>query len=422
MKNWILAAVIISLTGLIAVQVVLLGTGLRLEKQRFDEKVKNAMYEVQKSIAIEDSLSHIVAELSTISADYYLKKQDSLYAEGKRELEQLFSEALAKQNISIDFSFAISDESQESVFIASSNFDRSDPRFSHYKILLEGKVIARCRCILVLHLKIDNLFNYLLGQLAYLFIPSILFILVILGCLAFLMFTLNKQKQLDQIKNDFINNLTHELKTPVFSISLTSKVLKESIKQQKVDKSQHLLQLIDKENEKLKSHINKVLELASLEGRQHILQKESCDVHELIREVVQDFSFKVEAKNGRLEQDLQAQHSVLNVDKVHFANVLQNLLENALKYSPENPEIKIETYNEGRKFIALIEDKGIGIAEEHQKSIFEKFYRVSTGDLHAVKGFGLGLNYVKQIVEAHGGKISVKSRVGEGTQFKIIVS
>lgn len=422
MKNWILTAVVLSLTGLIVVQVVLLGTGLRLEKQRFDEKVKRTMYEVQQSIGRQEKLSRGVAELSVISEDYYLTKKDSLYLGVEQQIEFFFAKKLSAESIGLIFSFAISDETQKKVFIASSNFDQLDQRFSHYKILLEGKVIQKCHCILVLHLKIDNLFNYLLRQLAYLIIPSVLFILVILGSLSFLIYTLNKQKQLDQIKNDFINNLTHELKTPVFSISLTSKVLKESVRQNKPEKSQHLLSLIDKESEKLKTHINKVLELASLEGKQHILQKENYDIHALIEEVAQDFSFKVAAKNGTLHQELKASSFSLKIDKTHFSNVLQNLLENALKYNLENPNIKIKTHNEGDKLVISIQDNGIGISAEHQKYIFEKFYRVSTGDVHVVKGFGLGLNYVKQIVEAHGGIISVESQLDKGSQFKITMA
>ena len=228
---------------------------------------------------------------------------------------------------------------------------------------------------------------------------------------------MNRQKKLLAIKNDFINNLTHELKTPVFSISLLTKVFEERLKQKETDKLENYLNLLEIENQKLKGHIDKVLELASLENGKYSLQKEVCDFHEIINEAVSTFSLKIESAQGQLSKNFQSVKSQLLVDRDHFKNVIQNLLDNAIKYSKEQPSIAISTQSTSDKLSIAISDKGIGIAPEHHKQLFEKFYRVTTGNLHTIKGFGLGLSYVKYIVEAHGGSIRVQSKQHEGATF-----
>jgi two-component system phosphate regulon sensor histidine kinase PhoR len=221
------------------------------------------------------------------------------------------------------------------------------------------------------------------------------------------------------VKNDFINNLTHELKTPVFSISLLTKVFKEHLKQNKTEKLEAYLDLLEKENTKLKGHIDKVLELASLENGKYNLQKEPCDFHELINDAVAGFSLKLEAQQGKLQKTFQAMSTKLAIDRTHFKNVIQNLLDNAIKYSKGQPDIQIFTQSDQHKLSIMVSDKGIGIAPEHQRHLFDKFYRVTNGNIHPVKGFGLGLSYVKYIVEAHGGSISVDSKKDEGATFTL---
>jgi two-component system phosphate regulon sensor histidine kinase PhoR len=243
--------------------------------------------------------------------------------------------------------------------------------------------------------------------------------LVLIACMAWLFRMLKQQRKLDRVKNDFINNLTHELKTPVFSISLLLKLVRKSISDGKKEKTEEYLQLIEKENKQLKGHIDMVLELASLESGKFNLELRPTKVHALLQEILSQFQPKLEDKNGTLHVTIEPIANDLHIDKSHFQNMLNNLLENALKYNDKTPIIEINTRLEEQKYYIEIKDNGIGISADDQKQIFDKFYRVSTGDLHQVKGFGLGLNYVKQVIEAHKGQITVKSKIGEGSTFTI---
>ncbi len=268
-----------------------------------------------------------------------------------------------------------------------------------------------------LHIDIENLFTYLLAELDYLVVPSVLCLLALLISLALLIHILQREQKLNSIKNDFINNLTHELKTPIFSISLSNKMAKENLTKSNYEKVIEFLSIIENENNKLKTHTEKVLELASLENPNHQLQKEDTDLHILLNEVANEFSQKIKTKNGHLEMQLNASHFNLKADKNHFKNTIYNLLDNALKYGKEKPTIKIISKNEKQLFILKIKDNGPGISAADQKYIFDKFYRIPTNNAQHVKGFGLGLNYVKQVVKAHGGKVGVESKIGEGAVF-----
>ena len=253
-------------------------------------------------------------------------------------------------------------------------------------------------------------------------LPSVLFFLMMVLCIFFLVNMLRKEERLNSVKNDFINNLTHELNTPVFSIGLATKLLEEQIEAGKIKNATELIKLINKENDKLKGHINKVLELASLERPSYQLELKKATANALIQELVERFELKVKERGGRLNWQLDATEDSCMLDEFHFKGVVQNLLDNALKYSQEHPLIDVRTQNINTMFQLTIADKGIGIGAQDKARIFEKFYRVSTQNKHEVKGFGLGLYYVKQIVEAHGGRIEVESKQGEGSIFIVTLN
>jgi two-component system phosphate regulon sensor histidine kinase PhoR len=420
LKSRLIAIIIlVSLIGLLLIQFRLLVVGARLEKVKFDQKIEEVLFNVNEALNGKNPVGNALVKL--IQEEVYEEEETNVYlyeiVEGG--LTKLFESQLNKQGITADFAFVINDKYNTKSTVHSTNFVVENFDFDQYSILLGDRIIGECHCEQVLHLDILNLFGYFLSELDYLIIPSILCFLSILLCVVFLFRNLKKEHQLNAIKNDFINNLTHELKTPVFSISLAVKILREKLEKGEISGAEQFLQLIDNEKDKLKIQVDKVLELASLESANYHLQKEPTDVHGLIKEMAKDFEVKLKERNGTLTQKLNAKNFIHNIDSTHFKNVIQNLLENALKYSQGTVEIEIETLTKGNEFQLRIKDKGIGIAPEFHKLIFDKFYRVPTGDLHVVKGFGLGLNYVKKIVEAHGGVINLKSAVGKGTEFTI---
>lgn len=412
--RWIAGILLLALAGLVFIQFRLLIIGVRLEKQGFDLKVQAALQSVSDSLNQPGLLGDaLIARLQMPDAP----KTTGIFLADT--LDAMLSRQLLRRSIATRFTFALTDQYAGTPYLASRNFKQENFTFDRYKTSLGDRIIGRCHCMRVLHLDMDSLFGYLLGELDYLVIPSGLCLLVILACLALLIHILRKEEKLNRIKNDFINNLTHELNTPAFSISLSAKMAKEQLEKGNAAKAAQLLQLIEKENGKLKTHIEKVLELASLESPRYQLHREKANLHNLIAEVVADFKPQVEKEGGCLEVSLDAAERQVSVDSAHFKNILHNLLDNALKYRRNEPEIKVQTTSDVHFFQLIIYDNGIGIAPEHQRMIFRKFYRIPSGDNGKVKGFGLGLNYVQQVVKAHGGKVLVESQPNKGTTFTL---
>jgi two-component system phosphate regulon sensor histidine kinase PhoR len=252
------------------------------------------------------------------------------------------------------------------------------------------------------------------------FSPWIYVILIAILILVFFIFTINvivKQKRLSEIKNDFINNMTHELKTPISTIGLSSEMLMRPDNLTDVNKIQRYASIIYKENKRLENQVEKVLNVAKLDREQVVLKNETIDIHEILKDVKENFEFSQEINGGKIKLVSEADNHIINGDMVHITNVFFNLIDNATKYCENEPEIAIKTKSDKKYLVVEITDNGIGISKENLQHIFEKFYRVPTGNLHDVKGFGLGLYYVKLIIEAHKGKIEVSSAPNAGTTF-----
>ncbi len=262
--------------------------------------------------------------------------------------------------------------------------------------------------------------GYLLRETGFTIIPTVILTAFLIAIFVYTIMVIFRQKKLSMIKNDFINNMTHELKTPISTISLASQMLEDGSITNTPQTIEHISRVINQESKRLSYQVEKVLQMAVFnEGRLKFKFKE-FDVHKMIETVAANFELRVKSKNGKLITEKLAANAMVTGDEVHITNVIFNLLDNAVKYSNETPEIKISTENRKDQLLISVQDKGIGIAKEHQTAIFDRFYRVPTGNIHNVKGFGLGLSYVKKIVDSHNAKIKVESAVNKGTKFTIL--
>ena len=263
--------------------------------------------------------------------------------------------------------------------------------------------------------------KYLLTELWGMLLISIILIIVIMYLFAYTIMTIFRQKRLSEMKNDFINNMTHEFKTPISTISLACEALGDVEIRNTPGLFSNYLNVIQEENKRLAGMSEKILQTAVIEKGQLKMKKERIDFHRIISDVIKNIRIQVEIKDGEIIKDFTATQPFIEGDKVHLTNLVYNLLDNANKYSPRRPVIRVRTENVANGIMLTIADKGIGIGKADQKKIFDKLYRVPTGNIHEVRGFGLGLNYVKAIIAEHKGKISIESEVNKGSTFRIFL-
>ena len=252
-------------------------------------------------------------------------------------------------------------------------------------------------------------------------IPSMIFTFVLLVTFIFTIYIVFRQKKLTEMKNDFINNMTHEFKTPISTISLAAQMLKDPAVGKSPVMFQHISGVINDETKRLRFQVEKVLQMSMFDRQKATLKMKELDANELITGVINTFTLKVERYSGKIESELKATDPVIFADEMHITNVIFNLMDNAVKYKRPDVDLQltVKTWNEPGKLMISIQDNGIGIKKENLKKIFEKFYRVHTGNLHDVKGFGLGLAYVKKIIQDHKGTIRAESELNVGTKFII---
>jgi len=262
--------------------------------------------------------------------------------------------------------------------------------------------------------------DYIFDSVSFM-IPAVIFTVVLLVTFIFTIYTIFRQKKLTEMKNDFINNMTHEFKTPISTISLAAQMLNDPSVSKSPAMFQHVSGIINDETKRLRFQVEKVLQMSMFDRQKATLKMKEVDANELIYGVVNTFHLKVEKFGGQIETALDADNPFIFVDEMHITNVIFNLMDNAVKYRNPDVDLKLEirTWNEADRLLISIRDNGIGIKKEDLKKIFEKFYRVHTGNVHDVKGFGLGLAYVKKIITDHKGTIKAESELNEGTKFVI---
>jgi two-component system, OmpR family, phosphate regulon sensor histidine kinase PhoR len=334
-----------------------------------------------------------------------------------RRLDSLIRVSLANHNAGAEFQWGVYNARLGNFMLPGEGADVSKLSQSPYKVhLYPGSIFPKPD---YLTLYFPGKSNFLYKRMGFVMSSSVLLILLIIYCFSYTVLTLLRQKKLSEMKTDFINNMTHEFKTPVSTILLASEALKEPDVVQDRERFNRLVGAIHEENNRIARHVERVLQLAAMEKGNFRLNPAEVDLHELITGVTESMSIQAEHKGGTIRTELAAARSTVMADPLHFSNVIRNLLDNAIKYCIDPPDIRIATADAGDRVVITVEDNGIGLTREQQARIFEQFYRVPTGNLHDVKGFGLGLHYVKTIVEMHEGTIRVKSEKGRGSIFEI---
>ena len=400
---------VIAISGIIAIQIYWVKKAFDLKDQQFRQSTMVALRNVANQISKSYKLAIIDNPVSQYSSDYYVVNlrvplQQSL-------LEHLLKEEFKKSNINTDFEYGIYDcETDKIVFGAHINSDYEVEEV-HQSIVLP----TTDKFLNYFGVKFPKQKSYLTSKLDFWIVSSIITMLV-MAFFAYAMFVILKQKRLSGVQRDFINNTTHEFQTPISTIKIATDVLAQSKILEQPERFKKYVQIIKQENNRLKNQVESVLATARIGKGQIELDIKLQELHEIIGEVSDSVKAELE-ENFTL--DLNATKTTINADRMHLMNVIRNLVDNAIKYSGKPPKIKVSTRNENNLLIVSILDKGIGIPKDALPKIFNKFYRVPTGNLHNVRGFGLGLNYVKEIINLHKWKIIVNSEVGVGSAFEI---
>lgn len=387
---------------------VVISTGRTIpQTSRALQEILKERYVYQRAL-----LDEVVYNILYTASDKPLKERVNF-----KQLDHFLKTELFNNGIDIPYHFSVTDRDGKEAYRCSDYVHDDEKIYS--RLLFEKDPPAKMGFVNIFFPTLDN---YIFSSVKFM-IPSIIFTVVLLITFIFTIYIIFRQKRLTEIKNDFINNMTHEFKTPISTISLAAQMLNDPAVGKSPVMFKHISGVINDETKRLRFQVEKVLQMSMFERQSVTLKKKEIDAHELINGVVNTFRLKVEKNNGTLEAELNAQDPVIFVDEMHFTNVVFNLLDNAVKYKSPDRDIalKIRTWNENGKLCISVEDNGLGIKKENLKKIFDKFYRVHTGNLHDVKGFGLGLAYVKKIIADHKGSIRAESELNVGTKFIITI-
>ena len=429
----------VSLIGIIFIQISWLKNMILLKQEQIKEKVKRSVMIVGEELAQYKGtyLSNKIGSANTIFQDEFTLEFLRPVTIGKRftatELQDKIRKAFNSQELDkVEFEFMLAtissrtgslgnielrsksfpEEYEDSV----NNFSIGFPLYAPSGSAAENLAADETLVVAALDWK-----EAALKELRLRILTSIIFTIIIITAFYLTVRTMLRQKKLGEIKNDFINNMTHEFKTPIATISLAVDAMKNEKVLQDRNKMSYFSAIIKEENQRMNRQVETILKASQLEKQEVELNMQTLHVHEVIKDVVDNFALQLQEKGGKAELMLNAANDLIMADEVHFSNMVNNLIDNAVKYSKENMPLllKITTQSNGKNLTIRVDDNGIGMNKETVKRVFERFYRAHTGNLHNVKGFGLGLSYVKTVVEAQGGEIKVDSVLGRGSIFII---
>ena len=336
-------------------------------------------------------------------------------------LDSLLKKELIQNGITLPYEFAVRAQANQNVLFSTAEQRPGDWEQRAYKASLFPSEMLSGNNLLYVYFPDQK--GYILRNMSAMFASSGVLVLVIMICFYVAVSTILKQKKLSDIKNDFINNMTHEFKTPISTIALATDMARENAASGPVDelptRIDRYLGIIREENKRLGTHVEKVLQMALLDKGDVKLKQGTVNMHDIIAKVLNSLSVQIEQRGGEVDLAFEASEELVQGDDVHLSNVLYNLVDNAIKYSPERLHLKVSTANEDKGIRISVADEGLGLSRDQLQRIFDKFYRVPTGNLHNVKGFGLGLSYVKKMIDAHGGTVQVTSEPGQGSVFSV---
>lgn len=422
----------LSLCGLIILQVSWFKNLLEVTRNQFDDN----LVDVGKSVSMDLSKSVNATQVLrlprrgglTFSSEFHLHVIKPPTVQEKftpQEVHNRIRSAMDRQNLKhMDFEFAVTDMNDDYEMLSknfgSELYDTVNNRRLYAPILPnDNPDVEEIPSLEHLIIVVPDFNKQIWASLRWVMFGAIVFMVVIIAAFYVTVKSLLNQKKLSEIKSDFINNMTHEFKTPLATISLAVDALRNEKVQSDKEKAKYFSNIIKEENIRMNKHVETILQAALMEKQELQLNLVPLQVHEVIQNVLENYQLQLKEKEADVQLLLNAKNDMISADEVHFTNLVSNLIDNAIKYSNDKLRITISTHSTKNHVIVRVADNGIGMSKESVKRIFEKFYRAHTGNLHNVKGFGLGMSYVKTVIDAHKGKIKVESTPGKGTSFTV---
>jgi len=410
----IIALTTVSLVAALITQLFWVRDAMLLKEDQFNNSVKIALKSVVNQLMTSENVYS--PEMVDVDTDLFWEHVDIFSIIHPDVLDSLLKVEFSSMQMQGDYDYSIYRESDKSLIMGKFN--------GHLQQLTNSPHWVSLTCLCqsdnyLLSVYYPQQQQMILSKMIILPVMSGLFLLILIFSFFFTIHSVLKQKKLSEMKTDFVNNMTHEFKTPIATISVSSEMLGKDAIIKFPDKIKKYAKIIFDENTRLKNQVERVLQMAIIDKGDYKLKLKDIDAHDLINNCINNFTVHIKERNGNLNSDFQADKFMVRADQQHLTNIINNLLDNANKYSPANPEILIYSSNSNGKVYITVEDNGIGISKENQEDVFKKFHRLQTGNIHDAKGFGIGLFYVKTMIEKMGGHIDLKSEVNKGSSFII---
>jgi two-component system, OmpR family, phosphate regulon sensor histidine kinase PhoR len=397
----------LSIIGVIVTQIYWVRKALDMRERQFNQRVHVALQEVAEELARLNAVMLHNNPVEQLSSNYFLVNTNSMVDPGI--LEHYLKSSFIKHDVITDFEVGIYDCASNRMFYGVSLSTRNEKKMPTQT----ANWLKSNKYPYYFGVRFPNQAVTVISDLKG-WIGSSLLVLLAVSFFGYALFVILRQKQLTEVQRDFINNMTHELQTPIATIRIAADVLGTAAIKDQPERLKKYTDIVKEEALRLQNQVETVLTMAKAEKNKLPLNIEWLDVHQIISSLANKYE-------NNLSLHLNATEPYIHADRLHFSNAISNLIDNAFKYTPANPDIHLETAIQNETLLISVRDNGIGISPEHQRKVFHKFYRVSTGNVHNVKGFGIGLSYVQQIAKAHDWKIQLHSEVGKGSEFRILI-